>query len=164
MTDSTKNGALHNVVVLLRVLIGWHFLYEGIVKIYNPDWTAMGYLATAQGPLKPFFNILTQDALIGWIDAFNMAALVVVGLCFVLGIFEKKAAIIAIGLLLLYYFAHPPFPGLYQVNVEGNYWFVNKNLIELVACLVIFYLPTGHRFGLQRFFIKNDTQLNTENL
>jgi len=164
MTNSVKEGALQNVVVLLRVLIGWHFLYEGIVKIYNPDWTAMGYLATAQGPLKSVFNALTQDHFISWIDGINMAALIVVGLCFILGVFEKKAAIIAIGLLTMYYLAHPPFPGTLQVNVEGNYWFVNKNLIELVACLVIFYLPTGHRFGIQRLFIKNKKQLNTENI
>jgi thiosulfate dehydrogenase [quinone] large subunit len=34
------------------------------------------------------------------------------------------------------------------MNVEGSYWLVNKNLIELVACWVIFQLPTGRYFGL----------------
>ena len=24
--------------VLLRILIGWHFLYEGVIKAYNPSW------------------------------------------------------------------------------------------------------------------------------
>ena len=28
----------------LRILIGWHFLYEGIAKLVNPDWTSKFYL------------------------------------------------------------------------------------------------------------------------
>lgn len=85
----------------------------------------------------------------------NMAALIVVGLTLTLGIFEKLGAFVGIGLLAIYYLAHPSFPWLTQINVEGSYWFVNKNLIELVACLIIYQLPTGHYFGLKRIFNKN---------
>ena len=31
-------------LVTLRVLIGWHFLYEGISKIINPYWSSAAYL------------------------------------------------------------------------------------------------------------------------
>ncbi len=24
----------------LRMLIGWHFLYEGLIKLFNPGWTS----------------------------------------------------------------------------------------------------------------------------
>lgn len=135
-------------VAILRILIGWHFLFEGIVKLYNPEWTSFGYLATAQGPFKGIFTMLVGDATIGWVDTLNIIALMVVGITFTLGIFERVGAIVGMGLLALYFFAHPPFPGLTQMNVEGSYWLVNKNLIELVACLVIFQLPTGSYFGL----------------
>lgn len=158
MTGINKKWDLKDSVVLMRIFIGWHFLYEGIIKMYNPDWTSYGYLASAQGPLKPVFTAFTDEALMGWVDGLNMAALIVVGLCFVLGIFEKKGALVGIGLLALYYLAHPSFPWITQVNVEGNYWFVNKNLIELAACMVIYQLPTGHYFGLGRIFNKNKTE------
>ncbi len=141
-------------VTLLRILIGWHFLFEGIVKLYNPEWTSFGYLATAQGPFDWFFTMLVSDSTIGWVNALNIAALLVVGITFTLGIFERKGAVVGMGLLALYFLAHPPFPGLTQLNVEGNYWLVNKNLIELVACLVIYQLPTGRYFGLD-YFRKN---------
>ena len=49
-----------------------------------------------------------------------------------------------------------------QVNTEGSYWIVNKNLIEAVACLVLFYYPTGAVFGLPRFFSKNKSTTKTE--
>ncbi|SDR07915.1 DoxX family protein [Flagellimonas zhangzhouensis] len=135
-------------VTLLRILIGWHFLFEGVVKMYNPDWTSFGYLATAQGPFDWFFTFLLGNVNIGLVNTLNIVALMVVGITFTLGIFERLGAIVGIGLLALYFMAHPPFPGLTQMNVEGSYWLVNKNLIELVACLVIYQLPTGRYFGL----------------
>ena len=55
-------------VTLLRIFIGWHFLFEGVVKMYNPEWTSFGYLATAQGPFEGVFTMLLGDATIGWVD------------------------------------------------------------------------------------------------
>ncbi len=155
MSGIKNNRNLRNSLVILRMLIGWHFLYEGIIKLYNPEWTSYGYLASAQGPLKQVFLAMTDPSVIIWVDALNVAALIIVGLTFTLGFFEKKGAIVAIGLLAMYYLAHPPFPWLPELNTEGNYWFVNKNLIELAACLVIYNLPTGDYFGLNRMFTKN---------
>ena len=36
------------VLVVLRILIGWHFLYEGLAKLTNPYWSSAGYLSQAQ--------------------------------------------------------------------------------------------------------------------
>jgi thiosulfate dehydrogenase [quinone] large subunit len=164
MTTPKKTWELKDSVVLLRILIGWHFLYEGIIKLYNPDWTSFGYLASAQGPLKPVFTALTSETIIVWVDGLNMAALIIVGLTLTLGFFEKTGAIIGMGLLALYYAAHPSFPWLTEVNVEGSYWFVNKNLIELVACLLLFQYPTAQYFGLERLFGNKKTILKTTTL
>ena len=32
------------VVTLLRIAIGWHFLYEGVVKLLNPNWSSAAFL------------------------------------------------------------------------------------------------------------------------
>ncbi len=155
---------LKESVVLMRIFIGWHFLYEGIVKLYNPDWTSFGYLVSAQGPFKQVFLALTNESIIGVVDILNMTALIVIGITLIMGIYEKLGAFAGIALLAIYYLAHPSFPWLMQMNVEGNYWFVNKNLIELAACLVIYHFPTGQYFGLNRLFnLKNKTP-KTENL
>ena len=143
------NEKIRGTLIFLRLAIGWHFLYEGIMKLYNPDWTAFGYLASAQGPLGGLFSALANPSIIGWVDTLNMLALIIVGITLMLGIFERLGAIVGIGLLGMYYLAHPPFPGLTQLNVEGNYWFVNKNLIELIALILIYQMPTGTFFGLE---------------
>ena len=161
MVTIRNEKCLTNSMVLLRLFIGWHFLYEGIIKLYNPDWTSFGYLASAQGPFRPFFIWMTSDSMIGLADWGNKIALIFVGLTLLLGIFEKWGAIVGALLLALYYLAHPSFPWVEQLNVEGSYWFVNKNLIELVACVVIYQMPTSHYFGLQRLFKKKEVLTQT---
>jgi thiosulfate dehydrogenase [quinone] large subunit len=146
--SETNSRQLKNSVAFLRVLIGWHFLYEGVTKLFNPDWTAMGYLAGAKGPFSWLFSAMANDSIIGVIDVLNWLALIIVGMTLILGIYERLGAIIGIALLAMYYLAHPPFPGIPQINVEGSYWLVNKNLIELAACIVLLRFPTGSHFGL----------------
>ncbi|MDP6922434.1 MAG: DoxX subfamily, partial [Lutibacter sp.] len=122
------------------------------IKLYNPEWTSFGYLASAQGPFKSLFLTLSSEPFLAVVDTLNISALVLVGLTLVAGFFEKLGAVIAILLLAMYYLAHPSFPWLSEVKVEGSYWFDNKNLIELVACVIIFQYPTGQFFGLTYFF------------
>ena len=43
-TDTTYSRFQLTSLVALRMLIGWHLLYEGIAKILNPYWTSAGYL------------------------------------------------------------------------------------------------------------------------
>ncbi len=61
------------LLVVLRIAIGWHLLYEGLWK-YNTmstahPWTSEGYLKNAQGPLRDHFRNMTGDPDdLGWLD------------------------------------------------------------------------------------------------
>lgn len=143
-------------LVLLRVLIGWHFLYEGVIKAYNPSWTAKGYLLSAS-VLKPFFTWLAGDGIITTINVLNISGLMGVGISLLLGLRVRWGCIAGMLLLAFYYLAHPPFGGLPQGPAEGSYWLVNKNLIELVALLVIYQFPLTASFGLEAIFRKKTT-------
>ncbi|MEP7143058.1 MAG: hypothetical protein ABI707_09320 [Ferruginibacter sp.] len=146
-------------LVLLRILIGWHFLYEGIIKAYNPSWTSKGYLLSAS-ILKPFFAWLASDSLAGTIDLLNIIGLIAVGASLLIGIKVRWGCIAGILLLLTYYLAHPPFSSLPQGPAEGSYWVVNKNLIEMAALFVIYLFPLVSVFGLENLFSKNKAKLN----
>lgn len=149
-----------SALVILRMLIGWHFLYEGVIKLYSPSWTAKGYLLSATY-MESFFHWLASDSMISTIDTLNIAALLLVGVGLILGFKTQAASLIGIGLLLMYYFAHPPFPGYEQGIAEGSYWIINKNLIEAAALVVIFLFPTSISFGMERFFAKKEIQTQT---
>jgi len=147
-----------SILVLLRVLIGWHFLYEGIVKVLNPNWSSLGYLMDSQGFLSGFFHSLASNPnVLQVVDYLNMYGLLAIGLGLILGCFTQIATIAGMVLLALYYLSHIPFVGAsYALPTDGSYLWVDKTLIELVALAVLFLLPTGRHIGLDRFiFGKN---------
>lgn len=141
-------------LVLLRIFVGWHFLYEGVIKAYNPAWTSRGYLLSAS-IFKPFFAWLASDSMVGTIDILNIAGLIAVGISLIIGIKVRWGCIAGILLLLLYYLAHPPFPSLPQGPSEGSYWVVNKNLVEMAALFVVYQFPLASFFGIENLFLKN---------
>lgn len=126
------------IITLFRVAIGWHFLYEGISKLIIGNWSAAGYLANATGPFAGFYHwMAASESLMKIVDPVNMAGLVLIGLGLFLGVFIRLSSISGIVLLMLYYFAYPPFGGNLFGSAEGNLYIVNKNLIETLALLVI---------------------------
>jgi uncharacterized membrane protein YphA (DoxX/SURF4 family) len=48
-------------LVLLRLAIGWHFLFEGIDKLNHKDWSSAAYLRESGGPLAGEFRELAGD-------------------------------------------------------------------------------------------------------
>lgn len=49
------------LLAALRLSIGVHFLYEGVWKIANPDFSAEGFLVNAKGPVAPLFYAMLPD-------------------------------------------------------------------------------------------------------
>lgn len=156
MKSSGFSAGQNASLILLRVFIGWHFFYEGILKIYNPAWTAKGYLLSATF-LKPFFTWLAGDSVIRIVDTLNIVGLLGVGAALLLGLKIRWAAIGGILLLAFYYLAHPPLPGFDHGFTEGSYWMVNKNLIELAALVVLYQFPTYAAFGLEKLLFRKST-------
>ncbi len=148
-------------LVLLRVLIGWHFLYEGILKLYNPAWSAKGYLLSSQGFLSSFFAWMAHDSIVKLIDPLMIVGLMAVGAGLMLGVFTRWSALIGCFILLMFYLAHPAFPGLEQPLSTGNYWIVNNNLIEVAALLVIYKFPIlSQYFSIDSIFEKRNLSQN----
>jgi thiosulfate dehydrogenase [quinone] large subunit len=139
-------------ITVLRVFVGWHFLYEGLAKLTSPSWSAAGYMKQARGPFAELFRSLAaQPNLLANADLITMWGLTLVGLCLMLGLFTRLASIGGIAFLALFYLCNPPFVGyFYSIPTEGSYLLVNKNLVELCALVVIFATGSGRFAGLDR--------------
>ena len=139
-------------ITVMRVVVGWHFLYEGIAKLTAPSWTAAGYLKQARGPFAEWFKSLASDPnRLANADLVTMWGLTIVGLLLILGLFTRLASLAGMGFIVLFYFANPPFVGyFYAIPTEGSYLIVNKNLVELAALLVILVTRSGRFAGLDR--------------
>jgi thiosulfate dehydrogenase (quinone) large subunit len=156
--EYTKSKVL--ALVFLRMAIGWHFFYEGMVKVFNPLWTSKAYLLDSGGFMKDFFIGLAHNSTFLPIsDSLNAWGLSLIGFSLIVGLFSRYAAIAGMALLGLYYLSHPAFPGIeYLFPSDGSYFIINKTLVEIFALYVIFTFPTDHLIGLERFWKKNIKQ------
>ncbi|MFV0346705.1 MAG: DoxX family protein [Bacteroidales bacterium] len=141
-------------LVVLRVLIGWHFLYEGLVKVLNPKWTGFGYLMDSGGFMPGFFKWIAQsDTLLTIADLTVQWGLVAIGFFLIIGLFTRVFSIFGIAMLAFFYLSHPPcIDTNYAMPSEGSYLWIDKNLIEIAALAVTYSFRTSMIMGLDGLF------------
>ncbi len=143
-------------LVILRMMIGWHLLYEGITKVINPYWSSASYLMESKWILSGWFKaIVANPTALTIVDFINEWGLIAIGLGLIAGFLTQIATVAGIVLLVLYYLANPPLVGFtYSMPTEGSYLIVNKTLIETAALFVLALFPTGRTIGLDVFLFK----------
>jgi thiosulfate dehydrogenase [quinone] large subunit len=157
-SDQPLTSLQQAALVVLRTLVGWHFCYEGVFKLWRPAWTregtllgawsSAGYLRVATGPFAGIFHRMAESPSLPAIDHAVAIALVVVGLSLILGLFTQAGCVGALVLLAMFYVSSIPTHGLHEPGNEGAYLFVNKNLVEAAAVLAVFAFRTGRIAGL----------------
>lgn len=160
--DKTYQPIQLVTLVLLRFLIGWHLLYEGISKILNPNWTSAGFLKESQWIMSGVSKwIVSNPEVLKVVDILNTWGLIAIGLGLILGLFTRVAAISGAILLLVYFMNNAPITGIeYSIPTEGNNLIVNRTLIEAVALFTLAVFPTGSFFGLDTLFDKSKPKKN----
>ncbi|MEG1543861.1 MAG: DoxX family membrane protein [Tannerellaceae bacterium] len=155
-TEQLYTKAQLSWLMVLRLFIGWHFMYEGMVKIMNPKWTSLPYLLDSKGPASSFFVGLTQypDMMV-LINYCNEWALLLIGLGLTLGCFYRLASLGGMILLAMYTLSHPSFVGAsYMMPFEGSYLWIDKNLVELAALGLMCAFPTSQIIGFDRMLAR----------
>ena len=118
MTDKKYTLSTSNVIddmqlyglVVLRVLIGWHFLYEGIAKLLNPYWSSAAFLLDAKWIFSGLAKwIVSNPSILSLADNLNMWGLTLIGACLILGLFGKHVSMLGMLLVLVYYLFTPSF-------------------------------------------------------
>ena len=147
------------LLVVLRFAIGWHFLYEGLVKLFMPEWSAASYLEVSTWIVAPLFHWMAETpSVLAVVDFLNIWGLILIGAALIFGVFTRLASIAGMVLLALYYVANPPFVGLdFGVPQEGHYLVVNKTLIEFFALGICAIFSTGHIIGFEALWKKRQS-------
>jgi len=98
-----------------------------------------------QGPVPP----PERHWLIRTIDFSTRWGLLIIGAGLLLGLCSRTAAVGGAMFLVMTLLTHPPLPWLpAPPTSEGNYVFISKNVVELIALLLLACIPTGRWFGL----------------
>jgi len=151
-TGLKENRTVHWMLTLVRIVIGWHFLYEGISKIVAGGWSSAPYLAGSKWIFAPLFTAMAGNAsAVAVIDFINIWGMILVGAGLMVGLLTRWASLGGAIMLLFYFIAYPPVPGfMFGVPTEGSYLWVNRNLIELFAISVFIFLSPQRQFSLDR--------------
>ncbi|MFO7903151.1 MAG: DoxX family protein, partial [Planctomycetota bacterium] len=128
--------------------------YEGLAKLFDPTWTAAGYLRSADWLLADWFHWMAENPrVLATVNSLNIWGLILVGGALLLGVFTRGASLAGVFLLALYYIAHPPLPGMAPQLAEGSYLIVNKNVVELIALVAIAIAPRSDFAGLGPYLV-----------
>jgi uncharacterized membrane protein YphA (DoxX/SURF4 family) len=153
MFENMKNTGRITLWLLtaLRIVIGWHFLYEGLAKLANPNWSSAMYLMESKWLLSGFFHwLIGNNTTLQIVDFINIWGLIIIGICLFIGLFTRAASIAGASLLLLYYVANPPF--VYSsIPSTSHFYLLNYNLIEAVVLIVLASFRKEAFLGVQRF-------------
>ena len=149
MEEKEKTSALDIALLLLRIAIGWHFLYEGCWKLMQEDgWSCLSYLNAAQGPLAPLFKWMAG---LPWLvttgDWAVQIGLVVIGVSLVTGACARFTALGGIALMAMFYCCQPPEPFATAFSgADGRFFLIERNAVEAAGLLLIAALPWRRRF------------------
>lgn len=120
-------------------------LQEDAMTLLEVSQLSRGRLAPPLSPIR-IVDLLTITGLAG------------LGILLIIGLFTRFAAFSAAFMVLGFYLAMPPFPGVPEAPGPEHSFIVNKNLIEVFALLALSAVPTGYWFGLDKlvagFFAK----------
>jgi uncharacterized membrane protein YphA (DoxX/SURF4 family) len=125
---------------------------KALLDAFDAKYTDLRTLMTsalppeiANGPIDP----PVKPSPIQQLDVITMWVITAIGAMLLAGFLTPLACLMGVGFLVMTYLTHPPFPWLpVPPNTEGNPNFINKNVIEALALMVILVHPTGRWMGL----------------
>ncbi len=83
---------------LMRVLLGWMYLYAGVTKVMKADWTAGGYI---KGVL--LYQWMLQPEVLSIVNFMNKWGLTLLGISLILGVGMRISVRLGVLLMILYY-------------------------------------------------------------
>ena len=157
---------------LLRLAIGWVFFWAfldkllalgfatgrdeetGVVDYFSDDaWInggspTEGFLSFGLHTKEPFTSIYSDLAGQAWVDWIYMISMLLIGLCLLLGVMTRLAAIGGIVWMFLFYTASAIWP-------ENNP-FIDDHVVYTIALAGIAYVGAGRYLGLGRWWERID--------
>jgi len=131
------------LLVYFRVLMGWTFLYAASHQLFDPKFSASGFLEHTK-TFHDFFVLFAAPAVRPVTDFLVEWGHFLIGLSLLSGLLVRVSGVFGIFLLITYYFAHMDFP-----YIESKLNFIVD--YHLVYAGVIAYLmarQAGHVLGL----------------
>ncbi len=93
----------------LRLATGWYFLYAGLSKLFNPEWSAAGYLKAAK-TFPTLYAWFASLEILPAVNFLNKWGLTLLGISLIVGVGMRISTWLGSVLMVLYYFPVLEFP------------------------------------------------------
>lgn len=129
-------------LTILRLSIGWLFLYSGFTKVGDSAWSSAGYLNSAK-VLTDFYHWLASPGLLPLTNFMNEWGQLLLGISLILGFGVRLSGILGALLMLLYYLPILNFP-----YPNAHSYLVDEHIIYAAALLLLSAIRAGRTWGL----------------
>lgn len=130
------------IIFVLRVLVGWAFLYAGAWQIWE-NYSAAGFLGHVV-TFHSFFAMFATPAVLPFTDFLMKWGHLLIGLSLVLGLMVRVSGPFGILLMITYHFAHMDWPFIEDhLNL-----FVDFHLVYATVIVYLIAHNAGHVWGL----------------
>lgn len=136
------------ILFLLRIAMGWVFLFAAYRQIPNSEWSAAGFL-TNSSLFPSFFNFFTTPEILPIINTLIPWAHLFIGLGLFLGIGMRLASSGGATLMFLYYI-----PRLDGFMIGQNNFIVEYHLVYTLIIIYLFIADAGRVYGLEGYLVK----------
>lgn len=134
-------------ISLLRISLGFLFLYSGVTKILNTDWSSIKYLQNAK-TFTGMYSWMAQPSILPYINSINEWGQILLGISLVLGIGMRLSTTLGAILMTLYYFALP-FP-----HPNPQSFIVDEHVIYALIMIYLGAVRAGRIYGIETWCSK----------
>ena len=139
----------------MRVTMGWILLQGGLSKVFDPTWTAAGYLRNAIPPGNPFpdfFISMAGNPVVDWLVVWG---LILTGIGVLFGALMRFNALMASVMMFLFYLASLQ-GGLASFLPLEHGFVINEHIIYIAILWGVAAFGAGQILGVDGWLRKND--------
>ena len=134
-------------VFLLRLVMGWMYLYAGYSHITDSAFSAAKYVGGAKS-FVVLYQWLLSPQVLPVVDFMVKWGLTLLGVSLLLGLFVRLSSYLGMLLMFLFYLPILNFP-----MVGNGSYLVNQHIIYMAGLLVLASFRAGHVWGLEKWCI-----------
>lgn len=131
------------ILLVLRLIMAWTFLYAASQQVFVPGWTAARFLNNTK-TLHDLFAPLASPGLAPIVTFLVSYGHLLIGLCLLVGLMVRVSAGLGIVLMVLYWLGQMDFPYI----IDRTNYVIDFHIVYAVVLVYLIGNRAGHVAGL----------------
>ncbi|MBZ0163795.1 MAG: DoxX family membrane protein [Notoacmeibacter sp.] len=139
------------LLFLLRLSLGWIFLFAASHQVFVPGWSVAGFLEHTK-TFHGLFSMFTGPVIAPIISFLVSWGHLLIGLSLITGLAVRVSATFGILLMLLYWMAHMDFPYI----SDKNNFIIDFHIVDALVLALLIVRQAGQIWGLDSWAKNQD--------